>query len=117
MTQTIPLVADASVVLNASGNGTVSFGPVNQFQVWKPSSAACQTSTNVKEPVFKLFQGIGTDPAKFIGGSYTGSNDNATISGITLYPGMRLTAQWLSGDVGATGTVTLYGDIEVPGNG
>lgn len=115
MPRTIPLIAGESVTLDANGSGTVSIGPSNAFQTWKPSNAACSVSTNTKEPVFVLYNGPSTDPSTRIGGSYTGSNDSTNLSDITLYPGTMLTGQWTGGDAGATATLSLTGTIEVPG--
>lgn len=112
--RSFPLIAGNSVTLNGSGNGTVSIGPTNAFQTWKPSNAACSVSSNSNEPVFVLYNGPSTDPATRIGGSYTGSNDNTDLSDIVLYPGTVLTGQWIGGDPGATATLSLTGTIEVP---
>lgn len=108
----LPLSEAAQVTLDASGNGLVFLGPNNAAQVWKPSSAACRVSSNIKEPQFYLYNGRTTDPSRQIGGTWTGSNDSTDLNGIVLYPGSVLTGQWLGGDVGATGTLSLVGDVE-----
>jgi len=107
-----PLSEGASVTLDANGNGTVFLGPTNSFQKWKPTSAACSVSSNVKEPTFYLFNGRTTDQSRRIGGTWTGSNDSDDLNGIILYPGSVLTGVWSGGDVGATATLSLTGDVE-----
>jgi membrane peptidoglycan carboxypeptidase len=107
-----PLNEIAQVVLDGSGNGTVTMGPTNAFQCWKPSNAACAVSTNVKEPTFTLYSGRAGSNANRYGGTYTGSNDNTDISGMVLYPGSVVTGVWTGGDVGGLATLTLSGDVE-----
>lgn len=110
----IPLQESASVVLDGSGNGKVTIGPVNQFQVWNVTNEACTATSNVNEPQFRLFLSNGLSAGSFLGGSNQGSNDSASID-ITLYPGMKLTGQWTGGDAGSTATLALQGTVTVPG--
>lgn len=109
----IPLQESASVTLNGSGNGSVTIGPVNQFQVWNVENEGCTVTSNVNEPVFRLFQSNGLSAGTFLGGSNQGSNDSASIS-VTLHPGMKLTGQWTGGDAGAVATLALQGTMTVP---
>lgn len=112
MTQQVmpPLSESVSVVLDGSGNGTVKLGPSNSFQQWVPSNAACAVSSNNAEPVFVLYNGTPGN-ANRIGGTYTGSNDNTDISGVTLFPGSYLTGVWSGGDPGATATLSIQGTV------
>lgn len=106
----LPLNESASVVLSASGGGSVKLGPSNASQQWVPSNAACSVTSNVSEPVFVLYNGTPSN-ANRIGGTYTGSNDNTDINGVTLYPGSVLTGVWTGGDVGATATLSIQGQV------
>lgn len=99
-----------SVILDSNGNGTVTLGPDNAFQQWIPTNAACSVSSNTSEPVFVLYNGSAGN-ANRIGGSYTGSNDNTDLNGITLYPGSVLTGVWTGGDAGATATLSIQGTV------
>ena len=110
----IPLQESVSVTLDASGNGTVTIGPVNQFQVWNVTNEGCTVTSNVKEPVFKLFLSNGLSAGAFLGGTNQGSNDSDDLA-VTLYPGMKLTGRWTGGDVGAVATLALTGTVTVPG--
>jgi hypothetical protein len=100
----------ATTVLDGSGSGTVRLGPLNASQQWVPVNASCAVSTNVSEPVFVLYNGTPSN-ANRIGGTYTGSNDNTDVNGVTLYPGSVLTGVWTGGDSGATATLTIQGQV------
>lgn len=107
----LPLNESSSVVLDGNGNGLVRVGPSNASQQWVPSNAACSVDSNTKEPVFVLYNGSPSN-ANRIGGTYTGSNDNTDVSGVTLYPGGVLTGVWTGGDAGARATLTVQGDVK-----
>lgn len=106
----LPLNESASVVLDGSGGGTVRLGPSNASQQWVPSNAACSVTSNTSEPVFVLYNGSPSN-ANRIGGTYTGSNDNTDVNGVTMYPGSVLTGVWSGGDAGATATLTIQGQV------
>lgn len=106
----LPLNESATVVLNGSGGGTVALGPTNASQQWVPSNAACSVTSNTSEPIFVLYNGSAGN-ANRIGGTYTGSNDNTDVSGVTLYPGSVLTGVWTNGDPGATATLSIQGAV------
>jgi len=112
--QTVPLNESGSVTLDGSGNGTVRIGPANQFQTWVVSTISTVVSSNANEPVFKAYRGNTPDQSAFIDGTFTGSSDSTNVS-LTLYPGMKITGVWKGGDPGATATMTLIGDNQVPG--
>jgi hypothetical protein len=106
----LPLNESVSVTLDGNGNGTVRLGPSNASQQWVPSNAACSVTSNVSEPIFVLYNGSASN-ANRIGGTYTGSNDNTDVSGVTLYPGSVFTGVWTNGDPGATATLSLQGAV------
>jgi hypothetical protein len=106
----LPLNESASVVLDGSGGGTVRLGPSNASQQWVPTNAACSVSTNVSEPIFVLYNGNASN-ANRVGGTYTGSNDNTDVNGVTLYPGSVFTGVWTNGDPGATATLSVQGQV------
>jgi hypothetical protein len=106
----LPLNESASAVLDGSGNGRVTLGPGNASQQWAPTNAACSVTSNTSEPIFVLYNGSASN-ANRIGGTYTGSNDNTDISGVTLYPGSVFTGVWSGGDPGATATLSLQGAV------
>jgi len=107
MGATFPLSETATVVLNASGNGTIQMGPNRLGQTWKPSIVAVGTSTAVKVPIAEVFQG-----STSLGATFSGSNDSNTLTDITVYSGQKLKIVWTGGDVGAVATASLSGTIE-----
>lgn len=109
--QKIPLDVAASVVLDSSGNGTVTIGPQRLLQTWVPNNAAVNVTSNTKEPTVNLYLGPAR-PANLLAASYTGSNDSTPLD-VTLRSGNFLTAVWAGGDVGARATLSLYGEILV----
>lgn len=110
--QTFQLDDGVSVVLDASGNGSVQIGPTRAGQSWLVKVAALQVSTNVLEPTAKLYLGTASPP-NFLGGSYTGSNDADTELNLPLRRGQRLTCVWSGGDAGARATLSITGEITV----
>lgn len=101
------------VTLGAGGVGTITFGPGRPGEVWTVNRISCQVSTQILEAQFKVYRGsVGI--ASFITGSVSGSTGD-TDDGINerLNAGEYLSVQWTGGDVGATATVTYWGDIDV----
>lgn len=102
-----PVDNNKSVTLDASGNGTVKVGPTNSGQLWHITRASVQVSSNTKEPTANLWLG---NKAKFISGTYTGSND--TDDALNEYLGGTgyIMCIWTGGDPGATATLTIAGE-------
>jgi hypothetical protein len=67
------------------------------------------------EPLFKLYRGRTISQENFIAGTYTGSNDSTDLTSVVLHPSMVLTGVFIGGDVGATATLTITGETEIPG--
>jgi len=101
------------ITLDGSGNASVIFGPGRPNELWTVNRVSCGVSTKVLEAQFKLYRG-NVGPGSFISGSVSGSTGD-TDDGLNevLNAGEYLTAQWTGGDVGATATVTYWGDIDV----
>ena len=103
----------ARVTLNASGVGTIRFGPGRPREHWTITRVSCQVSTKVLEAEFKVYRGsIG--PGTFISGSVSGStgdSDDGLKEGLNA--GEYLSAQWTGGDVGAIATLTYWGNIVI----
>lgn len=115
MSQTVPLSASAQVVLNGSGNGSVTLGPQVPGQTWFPSGTSVQvnpTSTTVVSQ-FKLYNGA-AQPANFLGGTYTGDNNSDGLADCTLYCGQFMTGVWAGGNPGATATLVVSGTMSIP---
>jgi hypothetical protein len=105
----------ASVTLNAQGAGTVSVGPNMPGVTWTVTSVACFTSTANLVPTFYLYTPF-VAPFNFVGGSYSGNNDQNTGLTVLLFPGQLLYGVWAGGDNGATATMSVYGTFTSPGN-
>ncbi len=99
-----------AVVLNAAGFGQVTIGPRRPLQTWRVTTVAVSVTTNVAEPVFRLFLGNPV-PSNLIGGSYSGSNDSDNQLSALLRSGNVLTGTWTGGDPGARATMSIYGDL------
>jgi hypothetical protein len=104
-----PLSETYTTVLNASGNGSVSFGPNRQRQKWTPPlTVAVATSSAVKIPAAILTMG-----AQQLGSTYTGSGDADDLPAVTVLPGQKLTVTWTGGDVGAVASASIAGTVEI----
>lgn len=112
MAQTLPLLESAQVTLDGSGNGAIIIGPQYAMQKWIPTGVSCQTTTNVSEPVFKVYHGKSSG-AQLLDGTYTGSNDSTTMGNIFIYHGDALYCAWTGGDPGAIASVTISGTMEI----
>lgn len=109
-----PLRDFRSVVLDASGNGTVTFGPQRPNTQWIVTHLSTSVSTHVLEPTLKVYRGT-VNPGSFVSGTFAGSNDtDSDVNDPPLFPGEYYTAQWTGGDVGARATISFSGE-EVTG--
>jgi hypothetical protein len=103
-----PLAESYSTVLDANGNGAVTFGPNRQRQRWVPPlTVAVTTSSAVKVSQAQIWLG-----STNIGGTYTGSQDSDDLPAVTLYQGQMLKVVWTGGDVGAVATASITGTVE-----
>lgn len=110
---TLNLSLTASVKLDSSGNGQVTFSVPFPGTEWYPSNGVCTVTTNTLTPVFTVYQDVVGAPNQ-AGGSQTGNNDNCTLSG-TLYFGNSIIGVWTGGDAHATATFNLTGTQKTPG--
>lgn len=111
-----PLNVSASVVLNASGNGTVTLGPTRPGVSWTPAIVAVTvnpTSATVTS-VFMLYNGS-AQPGNFIAGSYTGDINSSGLALPPMFAGQIITGVWSGGNPGATATMTLTGTQSIGG--
>jgi len=113
----LSLSADASVVLNASGNGTAACGPALPGTSWQPTSIAVSVSTNNSEAQCNVYLGLNAAAGSLLGATSTGSTGDSTDCSQTVWPGQSLIAVWTGGDAGATATMSVFGTKTVPGGG
>jgi hypothetical protein len=110
MSTSLPLSVAVSVVLNASGNGTVSIGPQHVAEIWLPSTVAVSVTTNVIEAQGYLYVGLSAIPANLVGATSTASTgDSCDLPGMPIYVGTFILFSWLGGDVGKTATMSIFG--------
>ena len=114
MSRSVPLTVSASVVLDGSGGGQVQLGPVVAGVSWQVTAEGVlvQPASSTVVSQFKLYLG-GPQPGNFLGGTYTGDNNSASIAA-TLHPGQVLTGVWSGGNPGATATMALTGTQDIP---
>jgi hypothetical protein len=109
------LNASASVVLNASGNGTASAGPGLPGVSWQPTSIAVSVSTSNSEAQCNVYLGLSASAGSLLGATATGSTGDSADCEQTVWPGQSLIAVWTGGDPGATATMSVFGAKTVPG--
>lgn len=90
-----------SVVLDASGVGTVALYPNGGD--WVVTNTAVSVSSAVSQPVAKLYRTV-VASVNLIEGSDTGANDSSDTR-IVLRQNESLLCQWTGGDAGAQATM------------
>lgn len=115
----IQLTQSATTVLDATGAGRVTIGPMFSQETWDVQRVAVRVNpvppatAPVLEPECRVYRGAAVDQ-NMIDGTYTGST-NATDAALHMLPGDVVTVAWTAGDVGAVATATLTGLKTVPG--
>lgn len=104
------LDVSGSVVLDASGNGSVSLAP-ESFRTWTVTTinvATSQAPTEVPVPQVRVhLGGIG---GQRVAQSWMGNQSTATGS-LMVQPSQPLVVEWLNGVPGSTATAWLYGTM------
>lgn len=96
-----------SVVLDGSGNGTVTFGP--DRYPWIIHRVSVRVSSNANEPQANIYRNS-VNAGTFVSGTFSGTNDtNDNWSDGILNIGELYVCEWTGGDPGATATVSYYG--------
>ena len=115
------LTAAGQCTFDADGNGIAVCGPTGIGNIWVPAQVAVSSSTNVSTPIAGLYLGpllpaaalatlMSTQQITQLGGTATGNNDSIGLTGAIQVPqGQALIVQWLGGDPGATGIMTVTG--------
>lgn len=100
-----------SVVLDGSGNGSVTFGP--DRYPWIIQRVSVRVSSNTNEPQANIYRGS-VNPGSFVSGTFSGTNDtDSNLNDGVLHIGELYVCEWTGGDAGATATVSFYG-VEAP---
>lgn len=103
----IPIRDVRSVVLDASGNGSVSFGPGRPNTQWIITGVSVSVATNTLEAMGVLSRGGQRVSETFTASS--GDSDNE-LPDYPLWPGETYTFTWTAGDVGARATLAFRGE-------
>ena len=107
----------ASVVLDASGNGQVTFAIDNTNQRWLLDAVFVQTTqapSQIPIPRADTYVNV-ISPAGWRGGTGSGNGDNATGRAI-LYVGDVLYVVWTAGVPGTKASATIDGTYDGAGS-
>lgn len=99
--------------LAATGGFATVEVPVPRLESWYVTRVAVLASSNVLEPVAKIYVDTVTD-LNFLAGTYTGSNDSSDEM-LHLRPGQKLIATWSGADAGAAVTLSIFGQKTASG--
>jgi len=116
---TRPLNERGQVVLNGSGNGTVSLGPLSILERWKPDNVHVQVSTDTNEAVCYIYVGDVAQQRNFRDATSSGSlgDSSSRVNNDVLTPPMKVWAVWSGGDPGAIATLNVTGVREIVTHG
>lgn len=111
----VPLNETAPVVLDGTGAGTASIGPISAREVWHPDVISVKVSTATDEAQCTIYVGDSPTQPNFVDGTYSGSSGDATdrAAATLIRVGWKVWATWSGGDPGATATLTVTGTKDV----
>lgn len=103
-----------TVVLDSSGNGTVSAGPLTAREVWRDVLVACSVATNASEATFAIYVGDRVTPGNLRDQSFSGSSgDSSARVTEAIKSGWKIWGVWAGGDAGAIATMSLTGTKDI----
>lgn len=118
MSTSLPLFDEQVVTLNASGYGYVKWGPQKAGESWSLDSinvSTTQASPNsANVPTVRVYKNA-ISASHQVGGTFSGIQDTAG-GNLTVYQGEKLIIEWTGADANQTGTVTISGTVNYPGN-
>lgn len=104
-----PVSPQATVVLNASGNGQCSITPPAGTR-WDLALAAVSTTSTVNASRALLYLGNSGGPLTLVDSTYLGNNaSSGKVAGAPFFPGTYLWAVWTGADAGSVATLQAYG--------
>lgn len=105
-----------NVVLDGSGNGTVSVGPTRPREHWQVLGASVKVSTNNLEARCSIYVGPQVADPYFISTSITGSSgDSCGLGNKDIQSGQQIWAVWTGGDPGSIATLKVEGTYSYGG--
>lgn len=113
----LPLNENATVVLNAFGDGQVKLGPRGHGVVWHPQIASVKVAAPVtSEAIAEIYVGNAPTADNFVDATQTGSTgDSSGNVRVELRVNNFIWAVWHNGDVGAQATLTVVGTQTLEG--
>ncbi|NUR38807.1 MAG: hypothetical protein HOV73_01805 [Streptomyces sp.] len=104
----------ASVVLDASGNGTVTLQP-ESFRTWTVTSINVRTDQAITAaPVPQATVYLGDrSPGQIVAQTWMGNRSTAGGSSLLVQPSQPLIVEWTNGVPGSRATVSLYGTMSM----
>lgn len=109
---TYPLNDGRDGTVPASGTVLVTLD-VPTLEAWTVTRIAVLASSNTLEPTARVY--VDSESARsFLDGTFTGSNDSSDCYSLRLRPGQKLLCRWTGADVGATVTLSVFGEKTSP---
>jgi hypothetical protein len=105
----LPLNVKAYTVLDGSGNGTASIGPLSYGEMWSDIIASVSVATNANEAICQVYAGAAATPGYFQAATTWGSTGDSSTNLGTVRVGGNVFAVWSNGDPGARATMTVTG--------
>jgi len=109
----LTLNENATVILNAFGDGTAQLGPHGHGVEWRPDVASVKTNQTPpinNEATCQIYVGHAPTADNFVDSTFTGSSGDASGNvRVHLRVGSSIFAVWHNGDAGAQATLTVVG--------
>jgi hypothetical protein len=105
-----------TVVLNASGNGTVKLGPLSARSVWHPEIVHVSANVNaVNESQCRIYSGDLPIASNYRDGTVSGSAGDSSdrVNSSIVKCGQYIYAVWTAGDAGAVATLNVTGTKDI----
>jgi hypothetical protein len=113
---TVPLNQSGFGVLNASGNATVSLGPISAREQWSPQNVHVQVSGPVtNEASCNIYVGNTPTQDNFRDATQSGSTGDSSdrVNADTVLCGHHIWAVWTGGDPGHQASLMVTGSKTV----
>lgn len=112
--RSLPLNVKAYAILDGSGSGTASTGPLSSGEQWTSGdhgilTAAVNVATNASEATCRTYAGAAATQGYFADATTWGSTGDSTQNLRTVRVGGAVFAVWTGGDPGARATLTVTG--------
>lgn len=106
----------ASVVLDASGNGTTTL-QCDSYRIWNVTTINVRTDQGITAaPVPQCTIYLGDkSPGQIVAQTWMGNRATAGGSPLLLQPSQLLIVEWTNGVPGSRATVSLYGTMGLRG--